>query len=105
MGTDETMEEALNRLINSFSLAVGFGVLSRAHAKLCSRCLEHGLPELACEDRIFVGNQDPGKTVQLVHIVNENFRHLRSCVRVSQRNEMGIFGELVHHHKDAIKAS
>jgi hypothetical protein len=24
---------------------------------------------------------------------------------VSQRNEMGIFGELVHHHKDAIKAS
>ena len=69
MGTDETPQETLNLLIYSFSLAVSLWVICCTHVQLCSSFGNKQLPECASENRVSVTDDNPGHTMQLVHIV------------------------------------
>jgi hypothetical protein len=101
--TDKATEITLNRLIDALGLPIGLGMVTRAHLELGASCTKHRLPKLTGKDWVSIRNQGERQTMQTKDVVNKNFGNFVGSKGVADGQEMCIFGQLIHNHKNAIE--
>jgi hypothetical protein len=97
-------KEGFEALIEMLNLAVCLRVVGGAHHQLCVRQVEQLLLEHAGEDLVAVRHDAPGKTMELVNVVDEELGNLKSGEGMLQWKEMVVLCQFVDYHQDHVMA-
>ena len=86
-----------DHFVHRFGLAIGLRMEGRAHAQLYPGKPEQVSPHTACEDGVAVGDDRLRKAVELDDVGEKRASDGGCRVWVSQRNEVRVLREPVHH--------
>ncbi|KAM2893312.1 hypothetical protein FF1_008683 [Malus domestica] len=98
MATCEASQVGLNAPIHHLNMLITLRMVPRAHAQFRALQLEKLLPEGTQENGVPVTDNSCEHAMQFEYIVHKGLSHNLGNVGKSECNEMGKFGQPIHHH-------